>query len=261
MKKRVVVTGMGVITSLGMNVQDFWVAIKQGKSGINTIKKFDTENFSTKVAAEINNFEPNNFMDRKESKRMDRYTQFAMAAAKMGMEEARIDSEKTDNNRMGVIIGSGIGGIETLEDQHEVLINRGPGRVSPFFIPMMIANMASGRIAIQFGAKGFNECVVTACATGTNSIGDAFKVIQRGDADIMITGGSEAPITPLSLPVLFNESYVYQLRPIDSFKTFDLERDGFIIGEGAGILILEEFEHAIKRGANILGKLLICLYL
>ena len=256
MKKRVVVTGMGVITSLGMNVQDFWVAIKQGKSGINTIKKFDTENFSTKVAAEINNFEPNNFMDRKESKRMDRYTQFAMAAAKMGMEEARIDSEKTDNNRMGVIIGSGIGGIETLEDQHEVLINRGPGRVSPFFIPMMIANMASGRIAIQFGAKGFNECVVTACATGTNSIGDAFKIIQRGDADIMITGGSEAPITPLSLAGFCSMKAMATNRdPLTASRPFDLERDGFIIGEGVGILILEEFEHAIKRGANILGEI------
>ncbi|HHY23078.1 MAG TPA: beta-ketoacyl-ACP synthase II, partial [Clostridiaceae bacterium] len=197
-----------------------------------------------------------NFMDRKESKRMDRYTQFAMAAAKMGMEEARIDSEKTDNNRMGVIIGSGIGGIETLEDQHEVLINRGPGRVSPFFIPMMIANMASGRIAIQFGAKGFNECVVTACATGTNSIGDAFKVIQRGDADIMITGGSEAPITPLSLAGFCSmKAMSTNCDPLTASRPFDLERDGFIIGEGAGILILEEFEHAIKRGANILGEI------
>lgn len=212
MRKRVVVTGIGVVTSLGLNTNDFWKSIKQGKSGINTIKKFDIENFSTKVAAEINNFEPNDFIDKKEAKRMDKYTQFAMAASKMAMDGAGINLEKVDNNRMGVIIGSGIGGIETLENQHEILINRGPGRVSPFFIPMMIANMASGRIAIQFGAKGFNECIVTACATGTNSIGDAFKVIQRGDADIMITGGSRSSnYTTFACRFLLNESYVFQL--------------------------------------------------
>lgn len=257
MKRRVVVTGMGVITSLGLNVPDFWKAIKKGQSGISIIKKFDVKDYPTKVAAEIEKFNPYDYMDRKELKRMDRYTQFAMAASKIATEEAYIDPEKIDGTRMGVIIGSGIGGIETLEEQHSALINRGPGRVSPFFIPMMIANMASGRVAIQYGAKGFNECVVTACATGTNSIGDSFKVIQRGDADIMITGGSEAPITPLSLAGFCSmKAMSTNNEPGEASRPFDLERDGFVMGEGAGILILEEYEHAKKRGVNILGEII-----
>lgn len=256
MKKRVVVTGMGIVHSLGLNIHDFWKSIKEGKCGIDIVTKFDVSNFSTKVAAEIKNFDPNNFIDRKESKRMDRYTQFAMAATKMAMEEAQLVTAQINKERMGVIIGSGIGGIETLEEQHKTLIERGPGRISPFFIPMMIANMASGRIAIQFGAKGFNECVVTACATGTNSIGDAFKVIQRGDADIMITGGSEAPITPLSFAGFCSmKAMSSNSDPRIASRPFDLERDGFVMGEGAGILVLEEFEHAVKRGANILGEI------
>lgn len=255
MKKRVVITGTGVVSSLGTGTQQFWNAIKEGKSGIDTISRFDTSNFSSKVASEVKDFEPTNFMDRKEAKRMDRYNQFAMAAAKMAVEDSKLDLEKIDRTRAGVIVGSGIGGIETLEDQHETYLNKGAGRVSPFFIPMMIGNMATGRIAIEFGFKGFNECVVTACATSNNAIGDAFKVIQRGDADIMIAGGAEASITPLSLAGFCSMGAVTSNPdPKTACRPFDAERDGFVMAEGSGIIILEELEHALSRGANIIAE-------
>lgn len=255
MKKRVVITGTGVVSSLGLGTQQFWNAIKEGKSGIDTISRFDVSNFSSKVASEVKDFEPTNFMDRKEAKRMDRYNQFAIAAAKMAVEDSKIDLEKIDRTRAGVIVGSGIGGIETLEDQHETYLNKGAGRVSPFFIPMMIGNMATGRIAIEFGFKGFNECVVTACATSNNAIGDAFKVIQRGDADIMIAGGAEASLTPLSLAGFCSMGAVTSNPdPKTACRPFDAERDGFVMAEGSGIVILEEFEHAISRGANIIAE-------
>ncbi len=256
MKKRVVITGMGVVSSLGFGVDKFWNAVKEGKSGINSVGRFDTANFTTKVAAEIKDFEPTEYMDRKEAKRMDLYTQYAMAAAKMAVEGSGLDLEKIDKFRFGVVVGSGVGGIDTLESQHDVLQQKGPGRVSPFFIPMMIANMASGRIAIQYGAKGFNECVVTACATSSNAIGDAFKVIQRGDADIMITGGAEASITPLSFAGFCSMKAMSTIEdPSIACRPFDAERDGFVMGEGAGIVIIEEYEHAVKRGANIIAEL------
>ena len=257
MKRRVVVTGMGVIHSLSQSVDDFWNKIKEGKSGIDVVKKFDTTNFSTKVASEIKDFDPCNFIDKKEAKRMDKYTQFAMSAVKMAMEDAGLNEDnETDRERMGVIVGSGIGGIETLEEQHKIYLEKGPGRVSPFFIPMMIANMASGRIAIQYNAKGFNECIVTACATGTNAIGDACKIIQRGDADVMITGGSEAPITPLAFAGFCSmKAMSTNNDPKTASRPFDKERDGFVMGEGAGILIVEELEHAIKREAKIYGEI------
>lgn len=255
MKRRVVITGMGVVSSLGYDVENFWNAIKEGKSGISVVERFDISNYSTKVASEIKDFEPTNFMDKKEAKRMDLFTQYAMAAAKTAFESSGLDLEKVDKNRMGVIVGSGIGGIETLEDQHSVLLSKGPGRVSPFFIPMMIANMASGRIAIQYGAKGFNECVITACATATNAIGDAFKVIQRGDADIMFTGGAEASITPMSFAGFCSMGAMSTTEdPSIASRPFDTERNGFVMGEGAGILILEELEHAQERGANIIAE-------
>jgi 3-oxoacyl-[acyl-carrier-protein] synthase II len=256
MKKRVVITGMGVVSSLGIGVDKFWNSIKEGKSGISSVSRFDVSNMPTKVAAEIKDFEPTDYLDKKEAKRMDRYTQFAMVAAKQAVEASGIDLEKVDKYRFGVIVGSGIGGIETLEGQHEVLLNKGPGRVSPFFIPMMIANMASGRIAIQYGAKGFNECVVTACATSTNAIGDAFKVIQRGDADIMLTGGSEASITPLSFAGFCSMKAMATTEdPAVACRPFDAERNGFVMAEGAGILLIEEYEHAVKRGANIIAEI------
>ena len=198
MKKRVVITGMGVISALGNELNKFWESIKNVECGISKVTSFDVSNMSSKVAAEIRDFDPTLYIDKKEARRMDRFTQFAMAATKMAVDMSGLDVEKVDKFRFGVVVGSGIGGIQTFENQHNVLNEKGPGRVSPFFIPMMISNMATGRIAIQYGAKGFNECVVTACATSTNVIGDAFKVIQRGDADVIITGGTEASITPVS---------------------------------------------------------------
>lgn len=255
MKKRVVITGTGVVSSLGMGTEEFWASIKAGKNGISKVERFDVANFNTKVGAEIKNFEPSLYMDKKEAKRMDRFTQYAIAASKMAMEEAAFDMDKIDHERMGVVVGSGIGGMETFEDQHSTLEAKGPGRVSPFYIPMMISNMAAGRIAIQFGAKGFNECVVTACATGTNAIGDAFKVIQRGDADIMITGGSEAAITPLSYAGFCSMKAMSTTEdPEIACRPFDTERNGFIMGEGAGILVLEDLDHALARGAKIIAE-------
>lgn len=256
MKKRVVVTGMGVVTSLGINVGEFWNAIKEGKCGIDTVTKFDTTNMTAKVAAFVKDFDPSRYIDKKDIKRMDRYTQFAMMCAKMALQDSDMDLEQVNGERMGVIIGSGVGGIETLEEQHRVLMEKGPGRISPFFIPMMIANIASGRVAIEFGAKGFNETVVTACATGTNAIGDAFRVIQRGDADIMIAGGAEAPITPLAFAGFCSmKALSTNADPKKASRPFDKDRDGFVMGEGGGVLVLEELEHALKRGANIYGEI------
>jgi 3-oxoacyl-[acyl-carrier-protein] synthase II len=256
MKKRVVITGIGVVSSLGTGLDKFWGSIKEGKCGISTVTRFDISNFPTKVAAEIKDFEPTEYMDRKEAKRMDRFTQFAMAAAKMAVINSGLNLETINKDRTGVIVGSGIGGIETLVDQQNVLANKGPGRVSPFFIPMIISNMASGRIAIEYGFKGFNECVVTACATANNAIGDAFKVIQRGDADIMVTGGAEASITPLSFAGFCSMgAMTTNDDPSTASRPFDAKRDGFIMGEGSGVLIIEELEHAKARGANIYSEI------
>lgn len=255
MNKRVVITGAGVVSSLGFGVDKFWASIKEGKCGISTVTKFDITNFPTKVAAEIKDFNPTEYIDKKEAKRMDVFTQYAMAATKMAMEQSGIDLETVDKDMFGVIVGSGIGGIETFEDQHQTLMEKGPGRVSPFFIPMMIANMASGRIAIEYGLTGFNECVITACATSNNAIGDAFKVIQRGDATLMVTGGAEAAITPLSFAGFCSAKTMSTVEdPLLACRPFDADRDGFIMGEGSGILILEELEHALKRGANIIAE-------
>ena len=257
MKRRVVITGMGVVHSLGMGLEAFWNSIKEGRNGISTVTRFDISNYPTKVAAEIKDFDPSVHIDRKEAKRMDRFTQFAVVAAKMALTDARFSMENEDPHRVGVIVGSGIGGIETLEDQHETLMNKGLGRISPFFIPMMIANMASGRIAMEFGLKGFNECVVTACATSNNAIGDAFKVIQRDDADLMVTGGAEAAITPLSFAgfIAANKAMSTNEDPNTACRPFDKDRNGFVMGEGAGIILLEELEHAQKRGARIYGEI------
>ncbi|NLI58029.1 MAG: beta-ketoacyl-ACP synthase II [Clostridium sp.] len=256
MKKRVVITGMGVISALGNELDKFWNSIKNGESGISTVTLFDVSNMSTKVAAEIKDFDPTLYIDKKEARRMDRFTQFAMAATKMAVDMSGLDVEKVDKFRFGVVVGSGIGGIQTFENQHNVLNEKGPGRVSPFFIPMMISNMATGRIAIQYGAKGFNECVVTACATSTNAIGDAFKVIQRGDADVIITGGTEASITPVSFAGFCSMKAMSVCEdPKTACRPFDADRDGFVMGEGAGILVIEELEHALKRGANIIAEI------
>lgn len=255
MKRRVVVTGTGSVTSLGMGTAKFWHSVKSGKCGISKIERIDVSDLPAKIGAEIKDFQPLDYIEKKEVKRMDRYAQYAMAAAQMAVEDSRLNMENINKERLGVIIGSGVGGIETLEAQHNVLIERGPDRISALFVPMMIANMAAGFIAIKFGAKGFNECVVTACASSSNSIGDAFKIIQRNAADIMITGGTEAPITRLALAgFCANKTLSTNEDPYDASKPFDLNRNGFVMGEGAGVLILEELEHALNRGADIIAE-------
>ncbi|KXG79003.1 beta-ketoacyl-ACP synthase II [Thermotalea metallivorans] len=257
MKKRVVVTGIGAITPIGIGKDVYWQALKSGESGIDRISKFDPLNYDTQIAAEVKDFDPNQYMDKKEAKRMDRFTQFAVAASKMALEDAAIDIEKIDPYRFGVVLGSGIGGIETLEKEHEKLLTKGPGRVSPFFIPMMISNIGAGQVSMTFGAKGPNTTVVTACASSTNSIGEAFRIIQRGDGDIMITGGAEASITPLSIAGFCSMKAMSTRNddPKGASRPFDKDRDGFVMGEGAGILIMEELEHALKRGAHIYGEI------
>lgn len=256
MNRRVVITGLGTVTSLGMGADKLWNSIKNGKCGISTIERIDVSDLPTKVGAEIKDFVPADFIEKKEVKRLDRYAQYAMAAAQMAVESSGLNLEEVDRERMGVIVGSGVGGIETMENQHCTLLEKGANRVSPFFAPMMIANMASGVIAIRYGAKGYNECIVTACASSTNSIGEAFRKIQRNDADIMITGGAEAPLTRLAFAgFCANKTMSRNEDPSDASKPFDLNRDGFVMGEGAGILILEELEHALNRGADIIAEL------
>lgn len=257
MKRRVVITGTGSISSLGIGSDAIWNEIKAGTCGISTIEKFDASDYECKVAAEIKNFDPSPYIDRKEVKRMDLFTQYAVVAAQLAMNESGINMGKEDPYRVGVIIGTGIGGLQSMDDQFTVLTEKGHKRVSPFFIPMMIANMASGRIAIKYGAKGFNECVVTACATGTNAIGDAFKVIQRGDADIMITGGAEATITRMAFAGFCSMgALTTNSDPKTACRPFDLNRNGFIMGEGGAVIIIEELEHALSRGANIISEII-----
>ncbi|RKD34402.1 beta-ketoacyl-ACP synthase II [Thermohalobacter berrensis] len=256
MKKRVVVTGIGIVSPVGIGKENFWTALKEGKSGVDYITRFDTEEFTTKIAAEVKEFDPRDYIDKKEAKRMDRFTQYAVAASKMAVEDADLKADEINQEKFGVVLGSGVGGIETLEKQHKRLLKKGPKRVSPFFIPMMISNLAAGQISIILGAKGPNETVVTACASSTNAIGDAFKIIQRGDADIMITGGAEASITPLALAGFSSMKALStnNENPKGASRPFDKNRDGFVMGEGSAILILEELEHALNRGARIYAE-------
>jgi len=258
MKKRVVITGMGAITPLGNGVETFWNGLKEGKSGIDKIDRFDVEDFTTQFAGQVKDFSPEDYMDRKEAKRMDRFTQFAIAATSMAVKDAELNLEKVDPLRIGVILGTGIGGLETLENQVRVLVEKGPGRVSPFLVPMMIANMAAGQISIAIGAKGINSTVVTACASATSAIAEAFKAIRCGDADVVITGGSEAPITPLALAGFCSMKALSTRNedPKAACRPFDAERDGFVMGEGAGILVVESLDHAVKRGAPILAEII-----
>lgn len=255
-KKRVVITGLGVVHSLGEDIQTFWNNIKEGKNGIKAITKFDTTEFSTKVGAQIENFDPLVCIDRKEAKRMDLFTQYAVVATEQAVKMSGLDFTTMDPFRAGVIIGSGIGGMETLEDNCRVLFDKGPKKVSSFFVPMMIGNIASGQVAIRYGVKGYNACVVTACASANHSIGDSMRIIQNGTADVMITGGSEASLTPLAYAGFCSmRATSTNEDPSTASRPFDKNRDGFVMGEGAGILILEEREHAIKRGANILAEI------
>lgn len=256
MKSRVVVTGVGVISPFGVGKDKLWQALIAGESGVGPITRFDASDYSTRFAAEVNGFDATEFMDRKDARRLDRFAQYAWGAARLALEDAAIDVSAVDGERMGVLIGSGIGGIEVLEEQVRVLAGRGPSRVSPFLVPMMIPDMASGYVSIQTGAKAHNSCTVTACASGANAIGDAARIIQRGDADIMITGGSEASVTRVALAG-FCSARALSTRnddPRRASRPFDADRDGFVLGEGAGILILESEAHARARGARIYGE-------
>jgi len=255
-KRRVVITGIGVISPLGNTVEQFWSNLVAGRSGVDTIQAFDASEFTTKIAAEVRDFDPLAYMDRKEARHMDRFTQFAVAAAQQAVDDAGLKLDEENPEDVGVYIGSGIGGIRTFEEQHRVLLERGPRRVSPHFIPMMIANMASGQVSIRFGVRGPNSAPVTACASSSHAIGDAMRFIQRGEAEVMITGGTEATITPLAL-ASFCSAKAMSTRndePARASRPFDKERDGFVMGEGSGILILESLEHARRRGAKIYAE-------
>lgn len=255
-KHRVVVTGVGAVTPLGNDVETTWKGILEGKSGIGPLTRVNADEYPAKVAAQINDFNPETFMDRKDARKMDRFTQYAVAASLMAVEDAKLIINEENAPRVGVWIGSGIGGMETFEEQYEIFQKRGYRRVSPFFVPMLIPDMATGQVSITLGAKGFNSCTVTACATGTNSIGDAFKVIQRGDADVMISGGAEAPITKMSVAgFCANTALSNNPDPKTASRPFDKNRDGFVIGEGAGIVVLEKLEHALARGAKIYAEI------
>ncbi|WP_333860216.1 beta-ketoacyl-ACP synthase II [Clostridium sp.] len=252
MKKRVVITGLGAVTPLGNNVDTFWNNVKSGVCGIDFIKSFDTENFKSKLAAEVKDFSPEKFLDKREVRRLDKFSQFAMVSAEEALKDSELDLDTLDKYRFGVLVGSGIGGIGTIEKEHSTLMEKGPGRVRPIFIPMIIGNMAAGNIAIKFGAKGVCTTVVTACATGTNAIGEAYKMIEDGRADVMIAGGTEASITPLSIAGFISLTALSRSDdPKRASIPFDKERGGFVMGEGAGIVILESLEHAKKRNANI----------
>lgn len=256
MKKRVVITGLGAITPVGNDSNTFWDNIKNGISGIDFIKCFDTEGFKAKLAAEVKDFDASEYLDRKEARRFDRFCQFAMVSAKEAIKDSNLDVESVNKERFGVVIGSGIGGIGTIEKEHSVLQEKGPNRITPLFIPMIISNMAAGNIAIKFGAKGPCSNIVTACATGTNCIGEAFSMIKNDLADIIIAGGAEACITPLSIAGFAAATTLSKSTdPKRASIPFDKERDGFVMGEGAGILILESLEHAEKRGAKIYAEL------
>jgi 3-oxoacyl-[acyl-carrier-protein] synthase II len=255
-KRRVVVTGIGAVTPLGNDIDTTWKNIIEGKSGVGPLTRINADEYPAKVSAELKDFNPEAFMEKTDARKMDRFTQYAVAAALMAVKDANLTINDENSDRVGVWIGSGIGGMETFEKQHEIFLERGYRRVSPFFVPMLIPDMATGQVSITLGARGFNSCTVTACATGTNSIGDAFRVIQRGDADAMITGGAEAPITKMSVAgFCANKALSTNPDPKTASRPFDKNRDGFIIGEGSGIVVLEELEHALARGAKIYAEI------
>lgn len=252
--RRVVVTGIGCLSALGHDTEAFWDGLTKGRSGIARITRFDPTDFPSKVGAEVRDFDPGKFMDPKEAKRNDRYTQYAVAASRMAVNDAKLDVTKVDSERFGVIIGSGIGGMETIENQARILIERGPSRVSPFTIPSLIANIASGVVAIEFQAKSVNFGVVSACASGSHALGEALRHIRDGHADIMLSGGSEACITRLSYAGFCNMKAMstdFNDTPEKASRPFDKLRDGFVMGEGAGVLVIESLEHAQARGARI----------
>ena len=252
MLNRVVITGLGVVSPIGLGWQKFFDNLVAGQSGIGRITHFDPSAYSCQIAGQVNDFDPGQFMDRKEARKLVRFIQFAIAAAKLAVADAKLEINENNANEVGVLIGSGIGGIGFLEEQAWILKEKGPDRLSPFTVPYMICNMAAGMVSIQLGAKGPNSCVVTACATGTHSIGDAFKIIQRGDAMVMLAGGTEASITPLGVGS-FCAARALSCEGIS--RPFDAKRDGFVMGEGAGVVVLETLENALARGAQIYAEL------
>lgn len=255
MYKRVLVTGVGAVTPIGIGKESYWDNLVKGKSGVRVIDHF--REFPTYIAATVEDFEPENFMEKRDVKKMDRFTHFAQAAAQMAIEDAKLDLSKEDKERIGVIVGSGIGGLDTIEKQFKILLAKGPRRVSPFLVPMLIANMASGYISIVYGLRGPNSTVVTACASGAHSIGEAFRILQRGEADVMIAGGAEAPVTSIAFAG-FCAARAMSTRndePEKASRPFDLKRDGFVMGEGAGVIILETMEHALERGAPVYAEI------
>ncbi|MBP1947245.1 beta-ketoacyl-ACP synthase II [Virgibacillus litoralis] len=255
-ERRVVITGLGSVSPVGNDVQTMWDNVVAGNSGIDYITRLNKDDFPAHVAAEVKDFDPTHFMEKKDARKMDLFTQYAVAASKMAIDDANLTIDENNANRVGVWIGSGIGGMGTLEDQHTKFMEKGYRRVSPFFVPMMIPDMAAGQVSIQFGAKGINSCTVTACASGANSIGDAFKAIARGDADYIIAGGTEAPITNMAFAGFSSAKALSTNEdPKKASRPFDLDRDGFVMGEGAGILILETLESAQERGASIYGEI------
>jgi len=257
LKRRVVVTGIGLVTPCGIGTDNVWNNILSGKSGIGPITRFDVDRFDTKFAGEVKDFNPEDYVQPKEVKKMDLFIHYALAAAQIAVKDAGLDIGKEDSERVGVVVGTGLGGLPTIEKYHSVLLERGPGRITPFFIPMLIANEAPGHIAIQHGIKGPNLCIVTACATGAHSIGEACRIIQYGDADAMVAGGSEANLTPLTVGG-FNAMKALSTRnsdPLKASRPFERDRDGFVVAEGSGIVVLEELEHAKKRGAKIYAEM------
>ncbi|MUK90585.1 beta-ketoacyl-ACP synthase II [Ornithinibacillus sp. L9] len=255
-ERRVVVTGLGAVTPVGNDVNSMWESIITGKSGVDFVTRVNKDDFPAKIAAEVKDFEPTAYMDKKDARKMDAFTQYAVAASKMAVEDAGLTIDDSIANRVGVWIGSGIGGMQTYEDQFRKFLDKGHKRVSPFFVPMMIPDMAAGQVSIQLGAKGINSCTVTACASGANSIGDAYKAVQRGDVDYIIAGGAEAPITNMSFAGFSSaKALSFNQDPKTASRPFDKNRDGFVMGEGAGILLLESLETAQARGAHIYAEI------
>ncbi len=256
--RRVVITGLGLVTPLGTGVERTWKAICAGESGIARITRFDPTGYDAQIAGEVKDFDPARFIEKKEIKKMDTFIHYAVGAAQLAVDDAGLKVKPEEATKVGVYIGSGIGGLGSIEHYHDVLKEKGPGRVSPFFIPMTIINLASGQVAIRIGAKGPNSCAVTACATGNHCIGDAYRLIQRGDADVMVAGGAEAAVTPLGVAG-FASAKALSFRndePTKASRPFDRDRDGFVLGEGAGVVVIEELTHALRRGVRIYGEII-----
>jgi len=254
---RVVITGLGAVTPIGIGKDNFWASLCEGKSGVGLITRFNTDNYGTKIAAEVKDFDPNEFMDKKEAKRMDRFSQLAVAASKLAIEDGNIDLDSLNRDRIGAIIGSGVGGMEALENEKDKLASKGPNRISPVFIPMMISNMAAGQVSMNFGLRGSSMTITTACASATHAIGESYRMIKHGYLDMVLSGGTEASITPLAIAGFSSMKALSTSNedPTKASRPFEKGRDGFVMGEGAGIIVLEEYEHAVKRGATIYGEI------